>query len=404
MNKTIFVAILVASMALGAVACSSDPTPTPSGPSLTSEDVQAALSQALAAIPTPPPGVTAEEVEEIARRAAEQAASAGLTMAEVQQAIADALAPKPPELEPIKLVSPTNSSFALSTNGAADAGVFRKWGFDPVDRVFLPFPGFVAAFATRQSEVGNYSGTTAIRRIAGDGQPWVIIGGGLTVMQNVYVPVDSPIQTVEDLRGKKLGVWSRTSGALEALRIIWLEEYGIDLFDPNDIDLVVAAPPVLFALAEQGEVDAQFQLSSLTVRAASRPDEWRELFSPNVWWQERTGQPLVWAAPVVAWRDWVSEDVDRARRLVSALHESFDWLAEPANLRTAVAQYGELAGVVDQAQADVYERWLGEGRIYLSKWDQETIDIQWEFLELAQKHGVIEDIPPKGVAARALVE
>jgi ABC-type nitrate/sulfonate/bicarbonate transport system substrate-binding protein len=222
------------------------------------------------------------------------------------------------------------------------------------------------------------------------------------MIQNIYVPVDSPIRTIEDLRGKKLGVFSRNGGAEEALRVILLEETGLDIFDPDQVELVVADSPVLYALAEKGEVDAQFQISSLTIRAASRPDQWRELFSPNDWWRERTGQPLAWTAPVVAWRDWVEEDIDRARRLVNAYHESYEWLRDPDNLQTTVDKYGELAGVTDQAQAGVYKQWLQEGRVFLTKWDQATIDSQWEFLELALKHGSIDNIPPKNIAARAL--
>ena len=64
----------------------------------------------------------------------------------------------------------------------------------------------------------------------------------------------------------------------------------------------------------------------------------------------------------------------------------------------------ELAAVTNQEQADVYKQWLGEGRIFLTKWDQETIDVQWEFLDLALTHGFIDKVPSKGIAARALTE
>lgn len=306
-------------------------------------------------------------------------------------------------VEKIKAIAPSSSAVVLAVKGAMDAGIFEKWGFE-LDLEVLPFSEYVASFANRDVEVSIYSGATAIRAIANEDMPWVIIGGGLTVMQNIYVPVDSDIQTVEDLKGKKLGIFSTTGGAVEALRIVLLEEANLDIFDEDQVELVVADAPALFALAEKGEVDAQFQLSSLTIRAASEPDNWRELFSPNKWWIEPTGQPLVWAAPTVAWRDWVAEDAGRARRLVSAYHEAYEWLAEPANLQTAVDNYGELAAVTNQQQADVYKQWLAEGRIFLTRWDQETIDVQWEFLDLALTHGFIDRVPSKDTAALALTE
>jgi hypothetical protein len=69
-----------------------------------------------------------------------------------------------------------------------------------------------------------------------------------------------------------------------------------------------------------------------------------------------------------------------------------------------VDNYGELAAVTNQQQADVYKQWLAEGRIFLTRWDQETIDVQWEFLDLALTHGFIDRVPSKDTAALALTE
>lgn len=351
--------------------------------------------------PPPPSGVTQADLEQAISKAVAEASAGQITQKDVQAAVAEALAPTPRPLEKLKLGTVQSSVFVLAYWLAKDDGVFEKWGFD-VELTARPFPAFLAAFATREVDVSTYSGTTTIRKIADEGLPWIIIGGGLTVMQNVYVPVDSDIQTVEDLRGKKLGVWSKTSGALEALRAILKHEYDFDVFDGDQVELVIAAAPALFALAEKGEVDAMFQLSSLTIRAASQPDVWREVFSPNKYWLEKTGQPLMWSAPIVAWSDWVTEDPDRAKRLVAAYTEAFVRLKDPDNLQRAVDKYGELAAVADQAQADVYKEWLADDRIFLTTWDQETVDIQWEFLELVAAIGGISEVPPKGIFTRIL--
>jgi hypothetical protein len=54
-----------------------------------------------------------------------------------------------------------------------------------------------------------------------------------------------------------------------------------------------------------------------------------------------------------------------------------------------------LAAVKNQAQANVYKKWLSEKRVFLAHWDTETRDNQWEFLEMASKRGVLGKVPSK---------
>ena len=59
-----------------------------------------------------------------------------------------------------------------------------------------------------------------------EGLDLAIIGGGLTVIQEIFVPKDSPIKTVADLRGKRLGVWSTGAGAFKAARAAIIDATG----------------------------------------------------------------------------------------------------------------------------------------------------------------------------------
>ena len=87
---------------------------------------------------------------------------------------------------------------------------------------------------------------------------------------------------------------------------------------------------------------------------------------------------------------------------MTATHDSFKWLRKGENLDAAVKKYGRLAAVKNQAQAEIYKKWLGQKRVYLAKWNQEVVDNQWRFLELAKKHGVLKKIPPKDKTAMIL--
>ena len=145
----------------------------------------------------------------------------------------------------------------------------------------------------------------------------------------------------------------------------------------------------------KGNIDSMFNISSLTIAAAAQPDKIRSVFAPNDYWIKKTGYPIVWSAPLVAWRSWVEEDRERAKNFVAASHESYRWLRKSENLDTAIKKYGRLAAVKNQAQADTYRKWLGNKRVFLDRWDREVVDAQWKFLEMAQQRGVLKKVPSK---------
>jgi NitT/TauT family transport system substrate-binding protein len=301
-------------------------------------------------------------------------------------------------LDKVKVVIPQNSVFVLNWMGARDAGVFKKHGID-VEVDARPFAGFLAGLPAKETMAATYSGMDAIQKM-NQGLDWAIIGGGLTVFQEVFVLKDSPYKSIADLRGKKFGAWSTGAGAFKAVRAALIEAHGFDV--TKDAKLVQLAPPALIKLLERGEVDAMLNISSFTIAAASQPDKFRSIFVPNEYWKKKTGSPIVWSAPLVAWKSWVSENPTRAKNFVAASHESFEWLRDPKNFDTAVKAHGKLAGVTTPEAIATYKKWLGEHKIFLTKWDQKVVDAQWQFLELTQRHGILDKVPDKKAHAMIL--
>ncbi|HEY7219413.1 MAG TPA: ABC transporter substrate-binding protein, partial [Candidatus Binatia bacterium] len=195
------------------------------------------------------------------------------------------------DLKTVKMVIPRGSTFVLSYYGARDAGIFRKHGIE-VEVDARPFAGFMAGLPSRQVLVGTYAGLNAIEQM-NEGKDMIVIGGGLTSMQDVWVRKDSPLKKLSDLKGKKFGVWSRGAGATKALEVLSMDGFKLDL--NKDVQTIEIAGPALMALLDKGEVDAMFNLSSLSIAAASQPDKYRLLFSPDDYWKEKTGAPLVWS-------------------------------------------------------------------------------------------------------------
>jgi ABC-type nitrate/sulfonate/bicarbonate transport system substrate-binding protein len=298
----------------------------------------------------------------------------------------------------VKVVIPDNSVLVLNWLGAKEAGVFTKHNID-VDIDVRPFAGYLASLPAKQTMVTTYSGVDAIGKM-NDGLDLQVIGGGLTVFQEVFVRKDSPIKTVAELKGKKFGVWATGSGAFKAARAAMIDAAGVDVM--KDATIVQLAPPALFKLLERGDIDAMLNISTFSINATAEPDKYRAIFSPNDYWQKKTGYPLVWSSPLVAWAGWVKENPTRAKNFTAAVEESFQWLEKPDNFDTVVQKYGKLAGVTTPEAITVYKKWLSEQKVFLSKWDQKVIDSQWQFLELAHSHGILDKVPPKSEHALSL--
>ena len=296
-----------------------------------------------------------------------------------------------PALQKVKIVIPQSSVFCLNYLGGKDAGVFEKHGID-LDIDPRPFAGFLAGLPSKQCMTTTYSGMDAILKID-EGVDWAIIGGGLTVVQDVLVLKQSPIKTPADLRGKKFGAFSTGAGSFKAARAAMIDAFKLDVM--KDTKLQQVAGPALTKLLERGELDAMINISSLNLAAEAQKDKFRVLFSPNDFWVKKTGFPIVWAAPLVAWKSWVDEDQARAKNFTAAVAASFEWLEKPENLEAAVKSHGTLAGVTKPEDVAEYKDWLQHKNMFMTRWDRKAVDAQWQFLELAQRTGIIPKVPPE---------
>lgn len=293
-----------------------------------------------------------------------------------------------PALQKVKVVIPAQSAFILNYLAAKEAGVFAKHGID-LDIDPRPFAGYLAGLPSQQCWVTNYSGLDAIQKI-NEGLDWVLIGGGLTVIQDIIIRKDSPFKTPADLRGKKFGTFSTGASSFKSVRAVIIEAYKIDLV--KDTQLEQVAGPALTKLLETGQVDAMINISSLNVAAEGQTDKFRVLFSPNDYWKQKTGYPIA-AVPLVAWRSWVNQDQTRAKNFAAAVEESFRWLEKPENLEIAVKNHGALAGVTKPEDVAEYKTWLQSKNMFMSDWDRKAVDAQWKFLDLSQQTGIIAKVP-----------
>jgi len=94
----------------------------------------------------------------------------------------------------------------------------------------------------------------------------------------VVVPVDSDIETLEDLRGKTVGAASLDDKSLLILRALTVSQYG---FDPQQEGEVLAvAPPLVEELMARGELDAAIPYWHFVARMVGT-GEYRDLMAAS---------------------------------------------------------------------------------------------------------------------------
>lgn len=140
-------------------------------------------------------------------------------------------------------------------------GLEQKYGF-----VLKTMPS-----ATTQTTVTGFQSGDADMGMMGWNDLSRIIAGGVKVVgiapflgwaNTIVVPVDSPIKNLGDLKGKKVGVYSRTSLDWVVMQANALKLYHLDL--NKDITIQEGAISLLRGLMEQNALDATQMFNDLT--------------------------------------------------------------------------------------------------------------------------------------------
>jgi NitT/TauT family transport system substrate-binding protein len=147
----------------------------------------------------------------------------------------------------------------------------------------------------------------------------------------VIVAADSPIETVKDLEGKRVGGIGGRSYVMTADLFAILDEAGAD---PEKVTIVDVPFPSHIDALRTGQVDAVITVNPFTTQIQSegvgRVISWLYLDS-------NPGQPLSswWSK-----REWVEENEEIVASFQAAMKDSIDWLREDdARARDVVAEF-----------------------------------------------------------------
>jgi len=198
----------------------------------------------------------------------------------------------------------------------------RKYGLD-IEWVKLNPASVQKAFALHQFEV-NFAQTPLdlIRQSARGDR--VFSFRSATFSNNfAIVRKDSPYQSMADLKGKKFGIFTWSSGSTAAFNKIIKQKYGLEL--KKDFEVIVGSPPALKGLLEKGEIEGAIHIDPVVMRLIAS-GKYRQLLSLYEGWKELTGSPLL-VTTLAAWKDFAGTHPQIMRKLVQIYDEAVDYIA-----------------------------------------------------------------------------
>ncbi|MDR7415826.1 MAG: ABC transporter substrate-binding protein [Armatimonadota bacterium] len=297
----------------------------------------------------------------------------------------------------VRLPEPTTVR-AVVIPGAQDfvINVMQKQGFDRKYNLVLDIrrvlqPQFAdQAVAERLVDIGFMGIVGAVKaRAEGKG---VVIFNVLTGPSNlVLAPQASPVRTLADLRGKKIGTFSGPGSATYAMLVaIGRHVYGIDL--EKEAQLVSAPNPALKGLMDRGELAAALfgTVDSVKVFLEGR---YRIVSDLAEDFQKRFGRV---AAHVVmaTTEDYARRHPEVLRAFVAAYNDTMRYVDRERRVWVEYARQLEFPS--PEAAAVLLRQRMGSR--FIRRWDEEQRKVQEQFIriliEVLGPERFVRDVPP----------
>lgn len=295
----------------------------------------------------------------------------------------------------LTIMQPEGTLHHALLDAAQAEGFFEDEGLD-VTLEYRPFPAQSQSITNGEVETSMVSLLPYLSNYL-QGEDLVMYGfdGTLQLVNSLYALADSDYQSIADLEGETIGVWTFASSTVQAFQTLVAEREGLQLRE--DFDTTTAAPPALLGLLQDGEVDGIINVSGLSITMKSQPETYRDIAQLNQMWLDETGHTL----PLTGWfayADWYEENTDVAAGILRASRSAVQHWRE--NTASILEEYGEPANIDTQAKIDVCVEWSNQGQIWLAEQTQDYLDATWQFVELMNQNGFIEEVPDRDDVVR----
>jgi len=198
----------------------------------------------------------------------------------------------------------------------------EKEGLDVEWVKFAEVNGPTRAIVPQTIDLAFAAPSTASMSIAADGVPVKIVLATQIAEAQIVVPVGSPIKSIADLKGKKVGMSPPGSATHAIVSSVFETNYGLK---PTDYSVVPGNEGRLAQFLQQKEVDAA-SIRSVTiaqmsdeiklVNIASVVDEWKKLTKTD-------------AAPILAvtivHSDYVAKNPEAVAKFIAATRKALEY-------------------------------------------------------------------------------
>lgn len=259
-----------------------------------------------------------------------------------------------------------------------------------VELTALSIPALIQATTTKQYDVIQ-ADVINVQRAATRGLPLTIMSTANRYSpkgegHNIWVKKDSPYQSMQDLKGKKIAVPSLGSSGFNLLRFATEEKHGVNL-NPlgGDYTFVEMPVPQIEAALASGQVEAATTILSQNYRVAKSGD-YRAVATPAKDMYELWGLQMI-PSINVGYPEKIAERPQAMKELARLMKESADYLtAHPEEVYAAVAKEQN----IDKDFFTVLSAGYAESPNVLTANDRKAIIKLWD---LAYKHGALKTKP-----------
>jgi ABC-type nitrate/sulfonate/bicarbonate transport system substrate-binding protein len=233
--------------------------------------------------------------------------------------------------------------------------------------------------AERKVDIG-FGGFTTMATARSEGKDIIVIGGVFSPVNMVFVRKDSSIQSLRDLKGKKLGVFggpgSTTFGFLAVIARNW---NGIDLF--KEVELVSAPGPALVELLGKGDVDAALLGTTESIQMFAQ-QRYRVLVDLSAEYKAHQGGRAPAHVTVATNEEFAKTHPDIVRDYLKAYKATLEYIRAHPEVWDEYAQSIKMDS--PQERALLKEKM---GANLVEKWDADQIAVQNDYLKLV--HNII---------------
>jgi ABC-type nitrate/sulfonate/bicarbonate transport system substrate-binding protein len=173
------------------------------------------------------------------------------------------------------------------------------------------------------------------------------------------VPNESPAKTIADLKGRKIGVLDKVSGAYRGMQLI-TARHGLDF--ERDFQPITGPPPALVTFLQRAQVDALLIHEPITTKLLVE-GKFRVVTGLNDEWK-KAGKGDWLFVGAAAHRDWLTKNRAVAKRIADMLLEATRQLGRTPDLVEAEAEFLAL-----KTKAEIETARQRVPKIYPGEWN-----------------------------------